>query len=176
MPKTQNFTRTEKREKKELAVYELLDKLNISYKRIDHPPAASIEDLKKVDRILNVEMCKNLFLCNAKKTEFHLLMMRGEKKFATSSFSKSICSTRLSFAPAEYMEKYLNITPGAVSVLGLMNDKDKKVKLHIDKDLLKDEFLGCHPCVNTSSIKIKMSEMINIFLAHLNIEFNACDI
>jgi len=166
----------DKREEKELKVYELLDSLKIKYERLDHLPAATIEDCEEVDKVLGTKMCKNLFLCNAGKTEFHLLLMRGEKKFVTKDFSKKIGSSRLSFASAEYMEKYLNITPGAVSVLGLMNDTEKKVKLHIDSDLLTDEFIGCHPCVNTSSLKIKTTDITDIFLKALDVSFDTVEL
>ena len=78
----------------------------------------------------------------------------------TKDLSKQLGISRLSFAEPEYMEKFLNITPGSVSVLGLMNDKDWYVDLLIDKDLMDDEYIGCHPCINTSSLKIKMDDII----------------
>ena len=92
--------------------------------------------------------------------------MPGDKKFMTKDLSKQLHISRLSFAEPEYMEKYLNITPGSVSVLGLMNDEDWYVELLIDKDLLKDEYIGCHPCINTSSLKIKTEDILKKFLRH----------
>ena len=109
-------------------------------------------------------MCKNLFLCNAQKTKFYLLLMPGHKKFKTKALSKQINSARLSFADDAHMEEYLGITPGSVSVLGLMNDPDNHVRLLIDKDLLQDEYLGCHPCINTSSLKIKTADVLEKIL------------
>lgn len=151
---------------KEMAVYELLDELQIAYERLDHEATATIEACQDVDKLLGIEICKNLFLCNAQKTKFYLLMMPGQKKFSTKEVSKQIQSARLSFAPAEYMEELLHITPGAVSVMGLMNDKDKRVQLLIDKDVLEAEYLGCHPCVNTASLKLKTKDVTEHFLPY----------
>lgn len=149
---------------KEMAVYDLLEELHIPYERVDHEEAASIEDCHNVDKLLGIQICKNLFLCNSQKTAFYLLLMPGEKKFLTKDLSKQIDSARLSFAGAEYMERFLNITPGSVSIMGLMNDRGHQVKLLIDKDVLKEEYFGCHPCINTSSLKLKMADVLEIFL------------
>ncbi len=151
---------------KEMAVYELLDKLNIPYERIDHDAADTMEACELIDQKLGVTMCKNLFLRNQQKTTFFLLLMPGDKKFMTKDLSKQLGISRLSFAEPEFMEKYLDITPGSVSVLGLMNDKDWYVDLLIDKDILDAEYIGCHPCMNTSSLKIKTSDIIQKFLKH----------
>ncbi len=149
---------------KEMAVYALLDKLEIPYLRLDHEPTASIEVCHEVETILEIQICKNLFLCNSAKTDFYLLMISGNKKLQTKDLSKQVHSSRLSFADADDMVKYLNITPGSVSVLGLMNDTAHSVKLLIDKEILNQEYIGCHPCINTSSLKIKASDLINKFL------------
>lgn len=151
---------------KEMAVYELLDKLKIPYERIDHDQADTMEACEEIDKRLGVTMCKNLFLRNQQKTTFFLLLIPGDKKFMTKDLSKQLGISRLSFAEPEFMEKYLNITPGSVSVLGLMNDKDWYVDLLIDKDVLDAEYIGCHPCINTSSLKIKTSDIIQKFLRH----------
>ena len=123
-----------------------------------------MEACNEIDAILEVVICKNLFLCNRQKTKFYLLMMPGDKKFKTKELSKQINSARLSFANAEAMLEYLDIEPGAVSIMGLMNDKNHAVQLLIDEDVLKDPYLGCHPCVCTSSLKIKTSDVIEKFL------------
>ncbi|ADK15045.1 MULTISPECIES: prolyl-tRNA synthetase associated domain-containing protein [Clostridium] len=151
---------------KEMAVYDLLEKLDIPYSRIDHDVTASIEDCYDVERLLGITICKNLFLCNSQKTQFYLLMMPGDKKFKTKELSNQIQSSRLSFAPAEYMEKYLDITPGSVSVMGLMNDAEHNVKLLIDEDVIREEYVGCHPCINTSSLKIETKYIIDKFLPY----------
>lgn len=152
---------------KEVRTYDLLDQLGIPYQRMDHSPTASIADCHDIDTRLGIEICKNLFLCNAQKTDFYLLMMPGAKKFKTSILSKQIGSARLSFAGEEYMERFLDITPGAVSVLGLMNDTERHVRLLIDRSVVEDhEYVGCHPCVNTSSLKLRCKDLLEKFLPY----------
>lgn len=152
------------RSKKEMDIYNLLGRLDIPYFRLDHDETPSIELCDEVEKLLEIEICKNLFLCNSQKTSFYLLMMPGRKKFRTKDLSRQVNSSRLSFAEAEDMEKYLNIKPGSVSVLGLVNDLSQSVQLLIDKDVLQSEYVGCHPCVNTSSLKIKTSDLLTKFL------------
>lgn len=146
---------------KEIRVYDLLDKLGIAYQRIDHEATMTMEACEEVDRILgdDTTICKNLFLCNRQETNFYLLLMPGDKPFKTKDLSAQINSARLSFAKPEYMEKYLDITPGSVSVLGLMNDSEKKVQLLIDEDVMKEPYFGCHPCINTSSLKFTTEDL-----------------
>lgn len=153
---------------KEIRVYDLLDQLAIVYERTDHEEANTMEACNEIDAILNVLICKNLFLCNRQKTAFYLLLMPGSKPFKTKELSNQINSARLSFADADSMLKFLNIKPGAVSVMGLMNDIENKVQLLIDEDVLKEEYFGCHPCVSTSSLKMKMDDMINKFLPYIS--------
>ena len=149
---------------REVRTYDFLDDLGIEYKRTDHEPANNMEACNEIDAVLGVIICKNLFLCNRQKTSFYLLMMPGDKKFKTKELSSQINSSRLSFADAEDMLKYLDIEPGAVSIMGLMNDTDHQVKLLIDEDVLEGEYLGCHPCVCTSSLKMKTADVVNKFL------------
>ena len=117
-----------------------------------------------IDAVLGVIICKNLFLCNRQKTAFYLLMMPGDKKFKTKELSAQINSARLSFADAEDMLKYLDIEPGSVSIMGLMNDTEHHVQLLVDEDVLKDEYVGCHPCVNTSSLKLRTEDVFGPYL------------
>ena len=154
------------RSPKEMAAYELLARLNIPYARLDHEATPSIELCEEVEKLLEIEICKNLFLSNSQKTSFYLLMMPGRKKFRTKDLSKQINSSRLSFAGAEDLEKYLNLKPGSVSVLGLAYDVNQSVQLLIDQDVLQSEYIGCHPCVNTSSLKIKTSDLLTKFLPY----------
>ncbi|MCR5155309.1 MAG: prolyl-tRNA synthetase associated domain-containing protein [Butyrivibrio sp.] len=149
---------------REIRTYDFLDKLGIEYQRVDHEPAMTMEACEVIDVALGTLMCKNLFLCNRQKTAFYLLLMPGDKKFKTKELSNQINSARLSFAEAEDMLKYLDIEPGAVSVMGLMNDKDHGVRLLVDEDVKAGEFIGCHPCVNTSSLKLKTSDIFGKFL------------
>lgn len=149
---------------KEIRVYDLLDKLGMEYYRTDHEPATTMEVCNDIDKILDTLICKNLFLCNRQKTNFYMLMMPGDKPFKTKDLSKQINSARLSFADESYMEEFLDITPGSVSIMGLMNDTDNHVQLLMDKEVLEGESLGCHPCINTSSLKLKTKEVMEKFL------------
>lgn len=149
---------------REVRVYDLLDKLGIEYERTDHEEANTMEKCNEIDKILDTIICKNLFLCNRQQTEFYLLMMPGDKPFKTKYITKQLGCSRLSFAPSEKMLEYLDIKPGAVSIMGLMNDKDNKIQLVIDNPVVESETLGCHPCVCTSSLKFKTKDIIEKFL------------
>ena len=145
---------------KEIRVYDFLDTLGIDYQRVDHDVAMTMEACAAVDEILGAPICKNLLLCNRQCTQFYLLLLPGDKVFKTSVLSKQIGSSRLSFASGEYMERFLDITPGSLSILGLMNEQENHVLLLIDKDVLKGEYIGCHPCINTTSLKLKTSDLV----------------
>ncbi len=149
---------------REQRCYDLLDSLGVDYQRIDHERADTMEACAAIDETLGAAICKNLFLCNRQQTAFYLLMMPADKPFKTKELSAQIGSARLSFATAEHMMQYLDITPGSVSVLGLMNDHTNAVSLLIDEDLLACDTFGCHPCVNTSSLKIRVSDLMTKLL------------
>lgn len=149
---------------KEIRTYDLLDRLGVAYERIDHEAAMTMEACEEIDKVLQATICKNLFLCNRQETSFYLLMIPDTKVFHTKDLSAQIGSARLSFAKPEYMEKFLDITPGSVSVLGLMNDTEHQVQLLIDEDVLGGEYIGCHPCINTSSIRFQTEDLIQKIL------------
>ena len=146
---------------KEKRCYEFLDNLGLEYWSCDHPEANAdtMEACLEIDAVLEATVCKNLFLCNRQHTDFYLLMMPGDKVFKTKELSSQLGCARLSFASPEEMEAYLDITPGSVSVLGLMNDKEHKVRLIVDEDVLAGEYVGCHPCINTSSLKLHTNDL-----------------
>ena len=166
----------EGRLEKELRTYDLLDRLGVSYKRLDHDAMPTIEACHDVDQLLGIEICKNLFLRNAQKTAFYLLLLPGTKKFKTAALSKQIGSARLSFAEPEFMEEFLDITPGAVSVLGLMNDKENRVRLLIDKDVLENPSFGCHPCINTSSLRFQTKDLLEKILPAIHHPWTVVDL
>ena len=149
---------------KERRTYDLLDSLGIRYWRTDHAPAGSIAQCQEIDAVLDTVICKNLFLCNRQETQFYLLMMPGDKAFKTKDLSAELGVSRLSFAKAEAMEALLDVTPGSVSIMGLMNDKGHRVQLVIDEDVLREPYIGCHPCINTSSLKIGTAHIMDKYL------------
>ena len=148
----------------EMACYDLLDGLGIAYERVDHDHADTIEVCEQVEKVLGHKICKNLFLCNRQKTQFYLLMMPGDKPFKTKELSHQLGIARLSFASPEDMEQYLDCTPGSSSIMGLANDPENHVQLLMDEDVVKGEFLGCHPCINTSSLKLRTKEVLEVYL------------
>ena len=152
---------TAERLDKEIRVYNLLDKLGLDYQRVDHEPAMTMEACEEIDKVLCATTCKNLLLCNRQKTDFYLLLMPGDKVFQTKELSSQLGVSRLSFAPAEAMEEYLDITPGSLSVIGLMNDKDFHVKLVIDKAVLDGEYIGFHPCINTTTLRLRTADLVD---------------
>ena len=153
---------------KEVVCYDALESLGIAYERVSHLHIGTIEGCEEIRQVLGAKICKNLFLTNAQKTDFYLVMMSGEKPFKTKLLSPQLGCSRLSFAPPEFMEEFLNCTPGSASVLGLLFDKGLRVRLIIDKDLLEEPFIGCHPCDNSSSLKIKTSDIIEKLLPRTN--------
>ncbi len=180
---------TADREPREVRVYDLLDSLGIDYERLDHAPAMTMEVCAEIDAAFerttlegfrtnytaeeqarHAIICKNLFLCNRQKTKFYLLMIPGDKKFLTKDLSQQINSARLSFADGTAMEKYLDVMPGSVSVMGLMNDAQNEVQLLIDSDVLKSHYVGCHPCKNTSSLRLKTQDLVEKILPAIHHE------
>ena len=154
------------RSDREKRVYAFLDALGVPFERTDHPdrPATTMEVCAEVDAVLNVHICKNLFLCNRSKTQYYLLVMPGDKPFKTKEITKQIGSARLSFGPEEYMWEYMNCLQGSASVLGLMNDTEGHVRLLVDEDLKKNPYIGAHPCNNTSTLKLHTSDIFGRFL------------
>lgn len=155
---------TDERSPVETAVYILLEQLNIPFERVDHEVKNTIEECGDVSEALGVEICKNLFLCNRQKTDFYLVMLPGKKKFETKKLSKLLGVSRLSFAPEEFLPQFLGLYPGSVSILGLMNDVQQRVRLVMDCEVAKSSFIGCHPCQNTSSLKIATKDVLEKFL------------
>ena len=161
----------EGRTEREIRVYRFLDQLNIAYERLDHfsMPGDTMNACETLGKLLNVRICKNLFLCNRQQTVFHLLIMPDDKPFHTKDFSKQVGSSRLSFAKEEDMIRLLDLHPGSVSVMGLMNDSSHAVHLSIDEDVLKQTMFVCHPCVNTSSIRFATDDLINVILPAMHV-------
>lgn len=148
----------------ETRIYDQLDQLAIPYARASHEHADTIEACKEIEAILGAQICKNLVVCNAQKTLFFLVMMPGDKKFLTKLLSKQLGTARLSFASADDLDRLLRTTPGSVSVLELIADASNQVGLVIDEDLMEQDCIGCHPGTNTATLKLKTSDILEVFL------------
>lgn len=144
---------------KETACYDLLDSLGIRYDRVDHSHADTIAACHEVEQVLGWPVCKNLFLCNRQKTQYYLLMLEGDKVFKTKDLSKQLGVARLSFAGPEDMEALLHLSPGSVTVLGLMHDRENKVQLVIDKPVYEASRVSCHPCISTSTLVLSTQDL-----------------
>ena len=154
------------RSEKEIRVYDFLDDLSIDYRRLDHAPAFGSEEelCREIEESLGARICKNLFLANRQRTRFYMLMIPEHKVFRSSDISKQAGSSRLHFAESEYMEELINCSPGSASVMGLINDTEHKVQLLVDDDVINAEYVGCHPCINTSSLRIKSVDIFEKFV------------
>lgn len=161
---------------KEARVYDVLEELGIPFEGVDHDVAPTIEACRTIEKELGIMPCKNLFLRNRQKTVFYLLLMPGEKKFVTKDLSHQLGISRLSFAEPEYMEEYLDLTPGSATILGLINDTDRTVNLIIDREILESEYIGCHPCINTSSLKILTADLLEKFLPYTGHTYQTVDL
>ena len=154
------------RTEKEIKVYDFLDDLGISYSRLDHAPAfgSETELCNEIEESLGARICKNLFLANRQRTKFYLMMIPENKVFRSSDISKQAGSSRLHFAESEYMEELIGCSSGSASVMGLMNDTEHRVQLLVDDDVLNSEYVGCHPCINTSSLRIRSEDIFGSFV------------
>lgn len=157
----------EPRSPREMQVYQFLDRMQIPYERLDHEATASYTVCNTVEQQLGIQISKNLFLCTRKKDRYYLLMLPGTKQFVSKEVSAQLGSSRLSFGNPEDLEQLLNVLPGSVSVFGLLFDKEKKVQLLIDRDIVNSRYVGCHPCENTSSLKIKTKDLLEILLPEM---------
>ena len=166
----------EERSEKEMKCYDLLELLGISYLRIDHDHADTMEACREIEKVLGCHICKNLLLTNRQMTDFYLLMMPADKPFKTKNLSRQIGSARLSFATDEQMQQLLNITPGSLSVFGLMNDTDGRVRLLMDSDLTQLDHIGCHPCVNSSTVKLDLNDLLGTLLPAMHHDLTLVDL
>ncbi len=146
-----------------------LKELGIDFEYVTHSPAFTIDECLEIEKKINGKICKNLFLRTTSGSSRFLLMMDGSKKFVTKDISKKLGSSRLSFASGKEMKDILNTEPGSLSIMSLIYDGDKTVALAIDKDIVADEYICCHPCDNTATLKIKTNDIKEKLLPFLKI-------
>lgn len=146
-----------------------LKELGIGFDTVTHEAAETLEKCAEIEKLINGRICKNLFLQTTSGNIRFLLMMSSEKKFVTKEVSKALGTSRLSFASGDKMEELLCTSPGSLSITSLFFDKDKKVSLAIDSDILKEEYICCHPCDCTATLRIKTSDVTDIIIPSLGI-------
>ncbi len=163
-------------EEAERETFLFLDEHGIEYEFLTHEAAYTMEECAAVEKKLGAPICKNLFLCNRQQTQFYLLMLPGDKVFKTKFLTKELGCSRLSFADESHMTGLLGLHPGAVSPMGLIHDKEGKVLLVIDRDLFSSEYFGCHPCVNTATLRLSFRDLIEKFVPATHHECRIIDL
>ncbi len=144
-------------------IYQFFAEHNIEYERHDHPAVFTCEEADRLVPELPAAKTKNLFLRD-KKGRRHLLVVVGyEKVVDLKALSSLLGIDNLSFASPKRLKKYLRVDPGAVTILGVINDLSKEVEVIIDKDLWGSNAFTCHPLVNTSTLVISKDNLIRIF-------------
>lgn len=150
--------------------YDLLDSLGVAYTRVDTTPAENMEDCVFIEEVLGAPVFKNLFLCNRQMTEFYLMLIDSKRPFRTAVVSKLLGVSRLSFGTPEKLKELLGLTPGSVSVFGLMNDGERRVRLAVDKKITEYDRVGAHPCVNTSTVGFSVNDLMNVIIPYFGRE------
>ena len=169
-------TNASERTAREQRCYTFLNRLGVPYRRADHAVAATMEICREIEKSLGCPICKNLLLTNRQQTDFYLLLMEGEKVFKTKYLSKALGCARLSFATDEQMQALVDVTPGSLSVLGLLNDPEQRVRLVIDKPVLEQAEIGFHPCMNTSTLAVSMGDFTGTILPALRHEVTVVEL
>ena len=155
-------------------VLKTLTSLNISYEVLEHEPLLTMQDGLYVEQKLKIVPCKNLLLVN-RQHEFFLLMISGDKRVKVNNIAKEINSSHLSFASDDDLKALLNVSTGAVSPLDLVSDTEHNVKVLMDKELLSQEFFGCHPGTNTMTVKMKTASLVEVFFKSLHVSYTYVD-
>ncbi|HEY9259747.1 prolyl-tRNA synthetase associated domain-containing protein [Chitinophaga sp.] len=145
-------------------VYELFKEKGVAYERVDCDPAITMEDCIRIDDRLNMKTVKTLFLCNRQQTNFYLVITTAGKPFITKDFSAALGVSRVSFASVDLLQSILGTPVGAATVLGLLSDKEMKVQLVVDNDVLAEEWYGCSDGTTTSYLKLSTDWVINEFI------------
>ena len=153
-------------------VYKYLDNLNIKYKIVEHPPVFTMEEMSKLNLENNNETVKNLFIRDDKKQNYYLILVSANKRINLKELRKNLNLRPLTFASEDDLYKYLVLKKGSVTVLGILNDTECKVKVLIDSDIKEFNEVGVHPNENTASIYLKLEDIIKILkLNNINYTF-----
>ena len=144
-------------------LYHFLDEHQISYEKFDHSPVYTVEESKKLSPAMSGGKTKNLFVRDKKGKHHILLTVEQDKRVDLKKVSEFIGYGRLSFCSPERLHKYLGVEPGSVSLLGILNNQAGEVEILIDEDLWKEQYLFCHPLVNTSTLRLGREELVKLF-------------
>ena len=157
-------------------IYEAFAMLGISFERVENDETLTMEDCLAIDERLDVHTAKTLFLCNRQKTNYYLFPTRGDKPFVTKDFGKALGISRVSFASAEDLEKYIGVLPGASTILGVLMESAKNVHLVIDREIAEAEFLCCPDGTRTGYIKLRTSDVLEKLIPFSGHSYEVIDI
>jgi Ala-tRNA(Pro) deacylase len=145
-------------EENEKQVYAVLDELAILYERYSHVAVYTVAEAKKVDREIAGKHCKNLFLKDKKREDYYLVILPGEKRADLAALARQAGAGGFTFASEEKLREYLNLGRGSVTPFGLLNDRKKRVRVLVDRDLAGAAEVGFHPNTNTATLIIKFAD------------------
>jgi len=146
-------------------IYQLLEKLNIAYKKVEHPPVFTVEEADAQYHGLEGGQTKNLFLRNKKGTRHYLLVAESNRPIDLKEVRSLVDESTLSFASPERLMKYLGLTPGSVSPFGIINDTSREVVVLLDAAMLRHDLLNYHPNINTATLTLRREDFLR-FLEH----------
>ncbi len=149
-------------------VYSTLEKLHIPFERVDTDEVITMDDCVAVNEKLHMKMVKTLFLCNRQQTDFYLFVTCGDKPFRSKDFSNALAVSRVSFAPSELMETMLGTKIGSATVFSSLLDRENKVQIVFDKQVLIEEYYGCSDSTTTGYMKVKTNDIFYRFLPYAN--------
>ena len=142
-----------------MEIYDYLATHGIEYERHDHPPVFTCDDVNRLIPDLPGRKTKNLFICDNKGKQHFLVTVPDEKSVDLKSLGEALDVKRLRFASANRLQKHLNLEPGAVTILGAMNDSEGQVKVVVDQAIWQADALQCHPLVNTATLVISLDHV-----------------
>lgn len=146
-------------------IFSTLEQLNIAYERLNHPPVYTNDQARELAPGGKGSPAKNLFLRDRKGKRHFLVIFDERKELNLAELAKQMNTSRLSFASPERLMNHLGIEPGAVSPLALINDTDHAVELWCDEDILEEEYIQCHPLINTATLILSVADLKR-FLDH----------
>jgi len=147
-------------------VYTTLQDLQVPFERVDTDEAITMEDCILINEKLHVQIVKTLFLCNRQQTNFYLFVTTADKPFVTKDFSSAVGIPRVSFASVELLNNLLGTPVGGATIFGTLLDKENKVQVLIDKDVLNEEWYGCSDGTPRGYMKISRDWILNDFLQY----------
>ena len=141
-------------------IFEILNNLNIKYQLLEHKAVYTVEEAKNIENMIEGLGCKNLFLKD-KHHNYYLYVLEEDQKANLKELASFLNTQKLTFASSEELKEILNLEPGSVTPLSIINDKDNKCTVILDKDIENKKIL-LHPNTNTKTISMEYTDLIKI--------------